>query len=135
MVEIEEGVEVKGLGELEAAVMQRLWEWDRPVPVRTVLEDLQRERALAYTTVMTVLDNLHTKGFVQRHKDGRAYVYEPAFSREQHASELLGEVLAQSNDRSATLLHFVGQLSLDEAATLRAALNDPSGAAGTESSP
>ncbi len=116
---------VRGLGQLETAVMQRLWDWDRPVAVREVLEDLQRDRALAYTTVMTVMDNLHTKGVVARHKSGRAYLYAPTSSREQHTAELLDEVLTQSaGDRSAALLHFVGQLSAEEVSELRAALSD-----------
>lgn len=113
---------MKRLGLLEAAVMHRLWEWDRPASVREVLEDLRRERAIAYTTVMTVLDNLHGKGFVARHKQGRAYVYTAAMSRDAHTADLLDQVLNQSADRSATLLHFLGQLSRDELADLRAAL-------------
>ncbi|NEE08898.1 BlaI/MecI/CopY family transcriptional regulator, partial [Streptomyces sp. SID7499] len=52
------------LGDLEDAVMTRVWQWNRPVTVREVLEDLQQERSIAYTTVMTVMDNLHQKGWV-----------------------------------------------------------------------
>ncbi|VXB26750.1 BlaI/MecI/CopY family transcriptional regulator [Nocardioides sp. AX2bis] len=114
---------VKDLGQLEAAVMQRLWDWDRPTAVREVLEDLQRERPLAYTTVMTVLDNLHGKGLVRREKSGRAFLYVPATSREEHTAALLGQVLSSSGDRGSTLLHFVGQLDPAELAELRAALD------------
>ncbi|GAB3196671.1 BlaI/MecI/CopY family transcriptional regulator [Nocardioides hungaricus] len=111
------------LGQLEAAVMQRLWDADGPISVREVLEDLQRDRALAYTTVMTVMDNLHGKDLVRRHKEGRAYVYEPTMSREEHTAALLGDVLSASSDRSAALLHFVGQLDDDVLHDLRAALD------------
>ena len=52
------------LGELEPAVMDMLWRADRPFKVRDVVDRLPR--ALAYTTVMTVLDNLHRKASVQR---------------------------------------------------------------------
>lgn len=113
---------MRQLGQLEAAVMQRLWAWDRPVAVREVLEDLERDRSIAYTTVMTVLDNLHSKGLVRREKDGRAYRYAPLVTREAHTAGLLEQVLSQSADRGATLLHFVGQLSEAEVAELRAAL-------------
>lgn len=113
---------MKRMGQLEAAVMQRLWEWDRPAAVREVLDDLQQERSIAYTTVMTVLDNLHGKGLVQREKQGRAYVYQAVLSREEHTSGLLEDVLAQTPDRSAALLNFVGQLSPGEQVELRAAL-------------
>ena len=60
------------LGKLEKLIMDRLWSRDHPVAVREVLEDLQRERTLAYTTVMTVMDNLHRKGVLPRETDGRA---------------------------------------------------------------
>lgn len=114
---------MRPLGELEAAVMQRLWGAEAPVSVRDVLEDLQRERALAYTTVLTVLDHLHDKGLVTRTKQGRAYLYSPTMSREAHTAGLLEDVLSTSADRSATLLHFVGQLDESEVAELRSALD------------
>jgi predicted transcriptional regulator len=113
---------MRQLGPLEAAVMQRLWEWGRPASVRMVLDDLGRDRDIAYTTVMTVLDNLHGKGLVRREKDGRAYRYDATMTREQHTATLLEEVLASSADREGALLHFVGQMSNDEIFELRAAL-------------
>jgi len=59
------------LGELERAVMAQLWSADGPLTVRDVHDHLERE--LAYTTVMTVMDNLHRKGQLQRQRDGRAW--------------------------------------------------------------
>lgn len=103
--------------------MQRLWEWERPVVVREVLEDLQQGREIAYTTVMTVLDNLHSKGMVRREKRGRAYVYAATVTREAHTAGLLDQVLSLSADPGATLLHFVGQMSKAELAALRSALD------------
>lgn len=104
--------------------MDRLWSWGHPVAVREVLEDLQRDRTLAYTTVMTVMDNLHRKGVLTRQKDGRAYLYRPAQSREQHTAAFMGEVLAGSTDREVTLLHFLEQIPPEEVARLRQALGD-----------
>lgn len=113
---------MKQLGQLEAVVMQRLWAAPGSVTVRDVLEDLQRDRTIAYTTVMTVLDNLHTKGLVLRERDGRAWRYAATMSREAHTAGLLDDVLAQSSDRGATLLSFVGHLSPDDIEQLRLAL-------------
>jgi predicted transcriptional regulator len=113
---------VRALGQLEAVVMERLWSYGRPVPVREVLVDLQRERSIAYTTVMTVMDNLHRKGFVTREMNGRAYHYQPVQTREQHNAELMSQVLAGSSDRGTTLLHFLEQMPPEEVARLRAAL-------------
>ena len=103
--------------------MERLWSWERPVVVREVLEDLQRDRTIAYTTVMTVLNNLHRKGFVVREKNGRAYRYRPTHSREEHTATVLEQVLAGSGDRGAALLHFVEKMPADEIARLREGLD------------
>ena len=118
---------MRQLGQLEATVMDRMWAWGRPVLVREVLEDLQRDRDLAYTTVMTVMDNLYRKGFLAREKDGRAYRYTPAHTREEHTAAVMEEVLASSGDSSATLMHFVEQIDEAELAALRSVLAQRTG--------
>lgn len=110
---------MRGLGHLEATVMSFVWGASGPVTVRDVVETLQRDRAIAYTTVMTVMDNLHSKGFLGRERVGRAYVYRATRARERYEAELMEEVLASSADRSATLMHFVEQISVEELAELR----------------
>ena len=112
------------LGTLEQSVMDRLWSWSQPVAVREVVEDLRRDRMLAYTTVMTVMDNLHRKGVLTREKVGRAYVYRPAVTREQFTAVLMGGVLAGSANTTATLLHFLEQMPPAEVASLREALDE-----------
>jgi predicted transcriptional regulator len=121
------------LGQLEASVMERIWSRSRPVLVRDVVEDLQHDRAIAYTTVMTVMDNLHRKGLLRRARSGRAYEYTAAKSREQHTADLMEEVLASSGDRSATLLRFVEHISGEELVRLRAALEQDPADTGTGS--
>jgi predicted transcriptional regulator len=115
---------VRQLGQLEAAVMQHLWSAGEPVSVRAMLDTLTQERPLAYTTVMTVMDNLHSKGLVVREKQGKAYLYTPTTSREEHTAEVLQEVLADSDDRTAALMHLVGRMDPSEAADLLAALSE-----------
>ena len=113
---------MRDLGELEAEVMRRLWDWDRACTVREILEDLAPNRRLAYTTVMTVLDNLHTKGFVTREAAGRAYSYTSVRSREEHTADLISVALERSDDRAASLLRFVERLDPAELAVLRESL-------------
>lgn len=115
---------MRQLGQLEAVVMDRLWAWDRPALVREVLEDLQRDREIAYTTVMTVMENLHRKGLLGRERDGRAYRYAPEQSREEHIAAMMEEVLATSSDPSATLMHFVQHMDDSELAALGAVLDE-----------
>ncbi len=111
-----------GLGDLEDAVMEVLWHTDQPARVRDVLEQLDPDRPLAYTTVMTVLDNLHRKGWVEREREGRAYRYRPALSREDATVRALRDVLNASGDPEAALLQFARSASDQEADVLRAAL-------------
>lgn len=114
---------MRPLGELEKLVMDRLWSWSHPVSVREVLEDLKRDRELAYTTVMTVMDNLHRKGVLTRDMYGRTYLYRPALTREQYTAAFMGEILAGTDDRSVTLLHFLEQIPPGDVARLREALD------------
>lgn len=122
---------MRQLGQLEASVMERLWDADRPLLVREVLENLRQDRQLAYTTVMTVMDNLHKKGFLSRERQGRAYVYQAVQSREEHTAEMMDAVLGTAGNRTATLLHFVETISADEMAELRAALDQMSDRSGS----
>ena len=110
-----------GLGELESAVMDVLWNSEEPVRVRDVMDRLQPPRPLAYTTVMTVLDNLHTKGMVSRRRTGRAYRYRAVRSREEPAADLVRQVLRASGDPERVMLHFANSASEDESRILRRA--------------
>ncbi|WP_307523550.1 BlaI/MecI/CopY family transcriptional regulator [Streptomyces umbrinus] len=110
------------LGELEDAVMTRVWKWNRPVTVREVLEDLQQERSIAYTTVMTVLDNLHQKGWVRREAEGRAYRYEAVSTRAAYSAALMNEAWTQSDNPAAALVAFFGMMSAEQREALRDAV-------------
>ncbi|MFI9812726.1 BlaI/MecI/CopY family transcriptional regulator [Saccharothrix variisporea] len=111
-----------GLGELEAAIMDVLWRAPEPMKVREVLDELNKHRNLAYTTVLTVLDNLHRKGWVDRERDGKAFRYESALSRNEAAAKALREVLTASGDPEGALLHFARSASARETELLRKAL-------------
>jgi predicted transcriptional regulator len=114
---------MRRFGELEAAIMERLWERGRPALVREILDDLSDDRALAYTTVMTVMDNLHRKGWLRRERDGRAWRYEATGSRSGYTAALMKDALESSTDRRRALAHFALQMSPHDAAVLRDALD------------
>ncbi|KUN77373.1 hypothetical protein AQJ66_33660 [Streptomyces bungoensis] len=102
--------------------MTRVWKWNRPVTVREVLEDLQQERSIAYTTVMTVLDNLHQKGWVRREAEGRAYRYEAVSTRAAYAAALMNEAWSQSDNPAAALVAFFGMMSEEQRQALQDAV-------------
>lgn len=117
------------LGDLERAIMDRLWAIDPPTPeaamsVREIHESLSQERDIAYTTVMTVLDRLTKKGLVTRERDGRAWRYLPQSTSEELTAHLLRDSLdhIDTSDRRAAMLHFLDSASADEIDDLKAAL-------------
>ena len=111
-------------GELEAAVMDRMWSADGPRSVREVMDDLAQDRVLAYTTVMTVMERLYRKGMLTRVESGRAWAYSPAQSRADYTASVMAESLAATSDKAATLVRFVDHVSASEARQLLKALTE-----------
>lgn len=77
---------------LELEIMKVLWE-NGPASVQSVQERLPQDRELAYTTVQTMLNVLHRKGRVKRTLTNRAYLYQPALSRESAVRQMLTDVI------------------------------------------
>ena len=107
------------MGELEAQVMDVLWdagEWLTPGEVHEVLA---RSRSIAYTTVMTILVRLWQKGRAERRREGRAYAYFPTATRDEHAATRMRDVLDSAGDHGAALTHFLQSLPPGDRARLR----------------
>ncbi|WP_346620008.1 BlaI/MecI/CopY family transcriptional regulator [Blastococcus montanus] len=113
---------MRPFGELEAVVMDVLWRRGAAATVREVLAELTASRVLAYTTVMTVMDNLHRKGALSREMEGRAWRYRPTRTRAEHSAAMLQDVLSAAGDRDEVLMHFVADLDADAVASLRTAV-------------
>jgi predicted transcriptional regulator len=111
---------VRGFGDLEAVIMHMVWDRDGPVTVRELFRELGQERSIAYTTVMSTMDNLHRKGWLARVKEGKAYHYTPTASRAQYSARVMREALADGGDAEAVLSHFVAQIGDEESEALRA---------------
>lgn len=118
---------VRGFGELESAIMDQVWDAPGPVLVRDVREALDAKKPTAYTTVQTVMEILHRKGWLTRERDGRAFRYRAVGTREDYAASLIDQVFASGADRTATLVKFFEQMDPDQAAELRAALDATKG--------
>ncbi len=115
----------KGVGPLEAEVLDVLWDslgWLTPGEVHEVVA---QRRDLAYTTVMTVLSNLWEKEILERRRDGRAYAYHPVQTREERTASTMSAALTAVENRPVVLTAFVGQLSAEDRAQLRRMLSKP----------
>jgi predicted transcriptional regulator len=108
---------------LEYEVMEAMWEMDQAV-VREVVDRLRQHRAIAYTTVMTIMNNLVTKGLLARALQGKAYLYHVALSREaflhRASEEAVSEVLARFGDLAiARFLEVAAKLPPEDLQRLR----------------
>ncbi|MFX0537595.1 BlaI/MecI/CopY family transcriptional regulator [Ornithinimicrobium sp. Y1847] len=115
------------LGDLERTVMDALWSHGPDLSVREVMDTMEASgsKELAYTTVMTVLDRLAKKGIATRTRDGRAWRYTAASSREELAGAALRSTLdGVQADRRLAMMHFLSDASPAELEDLRAALAD-----------
>jgi len=118
---------VRGFGELEAVVMHRVWDHEGPVTVRDLFDQLREERSIAYTTVMSTMDNLHRKGWLDRERDRKAYRYTAVASREEYSARLMREALVEAADTEAVLSHFVAQMDGEQSQVLREVLDKLTG--------
>ena len=111
-----------GFGDLEVVVMDRLWDRDGATTVREVFGVLLRDREIAYTTVMSTMDDLHHKGWLSRERDGKADRYWPRMTREHYDAALMREALDAGGRSDRVLAHFLEQISDDDSAALRKVL-------------
>lgn len=107
------------LFDLEADIMEVIWSADAELCVHDVLDELQKNREIAYTTVMTTVARLFDKGLLDRRKEGRRYIYEPKMSRDQFLAELARDIYerlpdAGKNAATAFLVDRVAESDLDE---------------------
>jgi predicted transcriptional regulator len=78
------------LGKLERQVLDEAWGRGE-VSVRDIY--LTFEERIAYTTLMTTLDRLYKKRLLERRKDGRAFLYSPAVTREEFEHGIREDVI------------------------------------------
>ncbi|HVG24401.1 MAG TPA: BlaI/MecI/CopY family transcriptional regulator [Thermoanaerobaculia bacterium] len=90
----------KGLTPLELEIMNVLWEAS-PASVQQVQERLAASRALAYTTVQTMLNILCRKGKLKRTLVDRAYFYKPAVTRRKAVTDAVRELVQRAFGGSA----------------------------------
>jgi predicted transcriptional regulator len=92
--------ETPKLTNAELEIMHVVWGFDGAT-VREVHERLNQRRTLAYTTVMTMMNILEEKGHLTRHKQGRAYRYEPVRPKSQVISGMVDDFVGKVFDGSA----------------------------------
>ena len=118
------GAPFTGIGSLEADILAVVWELDTTT-VRQVYETLRERRKIAYTTVMTVMNNLVKKHLLTQDKSGIAYLYAPAIPGREVVDTVLHSVVdrllrGQYNVAVSQLLDLDSELTPEQFDALRA---------------
>jgi predicted transcriptional regulator len=99
------------LGDLEAAMLEELWQSEEALSVRDFHEKIARSRSVAVTTVATILDRLYRKGIVSRKlikEGGPHYLYSSRLSEEEFkhvvVNDVMGALLRGFNDMTVAYL-------------------------------
>lgn len=87
--------------ELELEILKVLWD-ESPLPVREVRARLEAEadRPLAHSSVITMLNIMHRKGYLRRRKDGKAFLFSPKVKKEKVTGKMMGDLLSKVFDGS-----------------------------------
>jgi BlaI family transcriptional regulator, penicillinase repressor len=118
------GAPFTGIGSLEADILAIIWERKQST-VRDVYETLREQRQIAYTTVMTVMNNLVKKDLLTQDRTAIAYVYTPAIPGNEVAGTIIDSVVqrlfrGRSNVALSHLLGLKSDLDPGQAEELRA---------------
>ncbi len=117
------GLEIR-LHDLEATIMDVVWSKQlTSFAVGDVLAILEKQRDIAYTTVMTTVTRLYEKGILERERDGKRYLYSPKLSREEFLQSTAREVLDEAvggHQAMAMLAEKVSEASAGELDDLEA---------------
>ena len=91
------------LTDAELRLMDILWD-KGPSTVTDVMEGLPAKPALAYSTVITTLRILETKGYARHKKEGRAFLYEPLIGRGEARRGAISSLVGRFFEGSPELL-------------------------------
>ncbi len=105
----------KILGDLETEIMEIVWA-NGEITVREVYEQLKTRREIAYTTVMTVMSRLAEKGLLKKIKEGGAYLYRAAASRDEFTQSSVKKVISEllADFAAPTISQFVESLGKEK---------------------
>lgn len=114
--------ESHALSETQLAILRVLWDAEE-ASVAEVQAALEAERALALTTVATMLSRLHRRGVVARRTEGRQFIYRAAVAEDEVRRTMVSELMQRlfEGDAAALVNHLVseGEIDAEELAAIR----------------
>jgi BlaI family transcriptional regulator, penicillinase repressor len=99
----------------ELEIMKLVW-LRETATVRDIYEALLDKRKIAYTTVMTMMKILETKGYLKKRRQDRAFIYRPTHPKNQVIGGMLREFIDRVFNGSAEplLVHLVQSRQIRE---------------------
>jgi len=99
----------------ELEIMKLVWQRGAAT-VRDVYEVLLERRKIAYTTVMTMMKILETKGYLKKRRRDRAFLYRPAHPKNQIIGGMIREFIDRvfNGSPEPLLVHLVKSRHLSE---------------------
>jgi len=103
------------LGELQRTVLEIIWQLGQ-ASVHQVLEHLNHQKKLAYTTVLTALQKLEKAGWLKHRAEGKSYIYYPTRTREEAGARSVQRFMKQVFDGDAVSLfqHLIQETNLTD---------------------
>ena len=100
----------------ELAIMKVVWA-KKDATVREVYETLRERRRIAYTTVMTMMNILESKGYLAKEPHGRAFRYRPTQPERRVLSAMVREFVDRVFDGASRplLVHLASDTRLSKA--------------------
>jgi predicted transcriptional regulator len=100
---------VPTLGDFEIQVLEYVWERET-VDVNQTHDAVGEARGVTHNTTQSTLKRLWQKGLLERRKEGRAFVYKPAVSRQELTEQMVGDVVDRvaSDDMDVAMQAFIG---------------------------
>jgi predicted transcriptional regulator len=96
-------------------IMKVVWRLGEAT-VRDVYEDLRLHRPIAYTTVMTTMKNMESRGHLKKRSEGRAFVYTATVPESRMLSRIVGDFIDRvfNGSTEPLLAHLVEERRVSE---------------------
>jgi predicted transcriptional regulator len=91
------------LGELELAVMERIWS-DGPDDAKAVHRAIGKPRGITLSTIQSTLKRLYEKGLLRRDKVSHAHIYHARLGRQEFHRNLLDALVGDLMTREGAMI-------------------------------
>lgn len=119
---------MKRLPDSELEIMMIIWELDRPVTRFEIEEQLDEERKLSPTTILSFLSRLQEKGFLEVQKEGKNNIYKALIDKDSYMQKesrnILKRLYHNSVQNFLAALYYGNPLSEEELKELEDYINE-----------